>query len=210
MSVLDSRKMFLDVPDVHLDVFEYRFTVYVSACIIWTSSLKGSVYNLKRKKEEYSDDDKVEELHVSNKKKKIEEESSSKKKREKHSVFYDLHTLEGKKKWGILGKIEVMTSERQANWAKGWCDINNFPSTLYNKEEGYNKEWFEEDNKRINVVYNNSSSNSSISSSLISSSSPSISSSTSSSISYSSISSSSPSDEPTEDEFAFYEKHFNN
>jgi hypothetical protein len=128
----------------------------------------------KRAKEKKDSDDEVEELHVSKKKKKIEKESSSppqKQKMEKHWIFYDLHSQEEKKKWSILGKMEGMTSERQTNWGKGWYDTNNIPSTFYNKEEGYNKEWFEEDNNRINIVFNkiNNSSISSSSSSSISS-----------------------------------------
>jgi hypothetical protein len=35
---------------------------------------------------------------------------------------------------------------------KGSGNINEFDSSFYDKKEGYNKELFEEDNNRINVV----------------------------------------------------------
>jgi hypothetical protein len=81
----------------------------------------------KRAKEE--DDDEVEELHVPTKKQRIEKESSllpQKKKKEKHSIFHDLKTQEGKEKWNIL-KMEGMTPERLTNWEKGWCDTHDIP-----------------------------------------------------------------------------------
>jgi hypothetical protein len=49
----------------------------------------------------------------------------------------------------ILGKMKGITPEKQTNWWKGWCDTNKISSSFYNKKEGYNKEWFEEDNNKI-------------------------------------------------------------
>jgi hypothetical protein len=138
----------------------------------------------KRKKDKDNDDE--DEDLVPQKKKKIEKEEEEdnnevKQKNQKHSIFFALHTQEEKKKWGILGRMEVMTPKRQVNWAKGWCDINNIPSELHYKEEGYNKDQFEEDNNKLNSIFNKSSSSPSSSSFSSSSSSP------------SSVSSSSPS-----------------
>jgi hypothetical protein len=31
--------------------------------------------------------------------------------------------------------MEGMTTERQTNWGKGWCDTNKIPSIFNNKEE---------------------------------------------------------------------------
>jgi hypothetical protein len=94
-------------------------------------------------------------------------------------------------------KMEGMTLERLTNWGKGWCDTHNLDSIFYNKEDGYNKEQFEEDNNRINNIPSSKRQVPLLPNSLsVSSSSPSTSSSTSSSF----VSS----DEPSEEELAFY------
>jgi hypothetical protein len=42
--------------------------------------------------------------------------------------------------------MKVITPERKTNRGKGLYDTHSYISTFYNKEEGYSKEWFEEDN----------------------------------------------------------------
>jgi hypothetical protein len=38
-----------------------------------------------------------------------------KKKKEKHSIYLDLRTQEGKERWGIFSNIKEMTQERKSN-----------------------------------------------------------------------------------------------
>jgi hypothetical protein len=142
---------------------------YLSA-VFHQANLKVPIIQ-KRKKDKDSDDE--DEEIVPQKKKKIEKEEEDtnynkpKRKKEKHSIFFALHTQEEKKKWGVLGKMDGMTSKRQANWTKGLCDTNNIATSFYNKEEGYDREQFEEDNNKRNSIFNKPSSTSSSSPSFL-------------------------------------------